>query len=249
MTPAPKAIIVGASSGIGRALAVRLSQAGYRLGITARRTELLQELRSELPGETIARHMDLHDIDASVYELKDLISHMGGVDLIILNAGINRGNEALDFKPENETLIVNAQAFMALACAAIESFKLEGRGHLVGISSIAGLRGSPKCPAYSATKAFVSNYLEALRYNLAGTPIAVTDIRPGFVETAMISRKESFWVASCELAAEQIYTAIQKRKKVAYITRKWFFVALLYKLIPGFVLQFLHRQFGSKEKI
>lgn len=246
MSASRRAIIVGASSGIGRALAQVLSNAGYELGLTARRMELLQELRSSLPQPAVVRFMDLKDSDASVHELKDLIAKMGGVDLIVLNSGINRPNEELALAPEMETVDVNVCGFTALACASVEFFKKQGSGHLVGISSLAGLRGSPKCPAYSAGKAYVSNYLEALRFSLTGTGIAVTDIRPGFVDTAMIAgRKSAFWVASPERAAEQIYSAIQRRRAVAYVTRRWFLIACLYRWIPGWLFTRLYRKYKN----
>lgn len=244
MSAPRKAIIVGASSGIGRALAQVLSFAGYELGLTARRTELLQELRAQLPNPAVVRFMDLKDSDAAVLELKDLLEKMDGVDLVVLNSGINRPNETLEPAPELETLDVNARGFTALACAAAEYFKSRGKGHLVGISSIAGLRGSPKCPAYSASKAYVSNYLEALRFALAGSGISVTDIRPGLVATPMIAgRQSAFWIASPERAAEQIYSAIRRRCAVAYVTRRWFLIACLYRWMPGWLFMRLYRKY------
>lgn len=121
-----------------------------------------------------------------------------------------------------------------MADAAMKYFLKQGSGHLVGVSSIAALRGDSSAPAYSASKAFISNYLEALRSRMIRLkiPIAVTDIKPGFVDTPMAKGDGLFWVASPRKAALQIFDAVKKRRGHAYVTRRWRFVAWLFKLIP-----------------
>ncbi len=114
---------------------------------------------------------------------------------------------------------------------------MECHGHIVGVSSIIALRGSDIVPAYSASKAFMSNYLEGLRKKAFKdkSAITVTDIRPGFVDTEMAKAEQKFWVASPTQAAEQIYSAIQRKKSYAYITRRWILIGWLLKILPNWI--------------
>lgn len=231
-----KAIVVGASSGIGRAVAVELARNGYKVGLASRRIELLKQLQQEIPTPTFIKQMDVSKPEVAMVLLRELIKEMGGMDLIVLNSGINTRNVNFDWEGEIKTINVNISGFVAMANVAIEQFLRQNSGHIVGISSIAALRGSGTCSSYNASKAFVCNYLEGLRHRLRRNNIYVTDIRPGLVDTALI--KESpilFWVATPEGAAEQIFQAIQKKKKVAYVTRRWSIIACLIKLVPDWV--------------
>lgn len=236
--PPPRAVIIGASSGIGRALAVQLAQDGYSLGLTARRLDLLETLQKELPSPAVIQTMDAANPEESVKLLEELIGVLGGMDLIVINAGINKPNPDLLWEYEKEITQINAVGFMALADFSVRYFLEKGSGHLAAVSSIAGLIGSPRSPAYSASKAFMATYMEGLRFKLAQSPIAVTDLRPGFVDTPMIQgAKFRFWMASTEKAALQISRALRKRRKVVYITRRWLLAAWLLKFMPRFVLE------------
>lgn len=110
----------------------------------------------------------------------------------------------------------------------------QGHGHLVAITSVGGLRGEPMAPAYSATKAFQINYMEALRKKAfkSGSHIAVTDIRPGLVDTAMAKGDGLFWVMPVEKVAHQIIDAIRKRKSQAYVTKRWHIIAFINRHLP-----------------
>lgn len=239
---APKAVIIGASSGIGHALARQLSAEGYALGITSRRRDLLDDLRNRLPGPAVIRSMDVACPEEAVSVLQSMIEELGGMDLIVINAGVNLPNPELIWDYEKQTTQINAVGFMALADFSVQYFLKRGRGHVAAVSSIAGLLGSPRSPAYSASKAFMSVYLEGLRFKLAQTAIAVTDLRPGFVDTPMIQgARLKFWMASSEKAAEQISRALRKKKKVAYITKRWLFPALVLRVMPRFFLEVLFR--------
>jgi short-subunit dehydrogenase len=235
-TPARgNAIVVGASSGIGRALALRLARDGWALGLTGRRVALLESLREEIGAGASVQEMDVADAPAAMVRLEGLIARMGGVDLVVLNAGTGSVNPDLAWEREEPAIRVNAHGFAALANVAMRHFLARGRGHLVGVSSMNALRGSRYAPAYSASKAFVSNYLEALWYYVArlGLPIAVTDVQPGFVDTAMTREQtRKFWVATPEAAAGQICEAIRRRKKRAIVTRRWIVVAWLMRALP-----------------
>lgn len=229
------AIVVGASSGIGRALALRLARDGWTLGLTGRRLALLESLREEIGGATQVQEMDVADVPAAMARLEGLIARMGGADLVVLNAGAGSRNPDLAWELEEPAIRVNVHGFAAMANVAMRHFLGRGRGHLVGISSVSALRGNRYAPAYAASKAFVSHYLECLWLYAAHArlPIAVTDIQPGFVDTDLVRGQDRmFWMASPEKAAEQICDAIRRRRKRAVITRRWVVVAWLTRALP-----------------
>lgn len=225
----PNAIIVGASSGIGRALAKELSS-DYDLGLAARRTERLKAVGEDIGGAHVAA-IDVTDDDARE-RFEELVESLGGVDLVVLSAGIGRYNPDLQWGDECDTVDVNVRGFTALATAAIEHFEATDGGHLVGISSVAAEVGSPTLPAYSASKAFVARYLEGLRYRAADADVTVTDVRPGFVDTPMSPESDRFWECSAETAAAQIARAIRKDEDVVYVTRRWWLVSKVLGVLP-----------------
>jgi short-subunit dehydrogenase len=234
-----KAIVIGASSGIGRELAKVLSRNGYAVGVMARRSHLLNELCNEIMGQILVQEIDAADAETAMGILASFIEKMGGIDLIVISAGIGDINDDLTWSLEHATIRTNVTGFAALANVAIHHFIKKGSGHLVCISSIAALRGGRESPAYNASKAFESNYLEGLRQKVRklALPITITDIKPGFVKTAMAKGDGIFWAADADKAAMQIYEAIKRRKSSAYITRRWRLVAWLIKLLPGFVYE------------
>lgn len=228
-----KAIIIGTSSGIGRALAIKLSREGYTVGLTGRSLEKLQELQKEIPGESVIRPIDVRDTREAIHGLGNLIMLMHGLDLLIVNAGVSHMNPSLVWALEEETVKVNVMGFTAMANLAVNYFIQQNSGCLVGISSVAGHRGSGRSPAYNASKAFMSNYMEGLRQKLSTTPIKIVDIRPGFVDTDMIrGRKGLFGVVSPQKAANDIFKAIQKGKRIAYVPSWWAIVMWFFKRIP-----------------
>lgn len=231
-----KVIIVGASSGIGYYLAKVYSQKGYEVGLTARRLEVLEALQKELPNKSFIRKMDVADAEASRNILADLVEDMGGMDILVLNAGI--GDSKPSWQLEQQIIMVNIAGFTALGNWAVKYYAANGGGQIAGISSIASIRGTHIATVYSASKAYISSYMEGLqqRSNRKKQNITVTDIRPGFVATPMTQEnKGMFWVAPPEKAANQIYTAIKNKKRVAYITRRWWIVAQIFKVIPDFL--------------
>ena len=232
-----KAIVIGATSGIGKELAKTLSEQGYVVGITGRRKHLLEQLQTDLPADSFARDFDISNTNHAIQSLQGLIDEMEGVDLIVISAGTGSIDPDLPWNKEKETIEVNVSGFTAMANVSIHHFIKQGYGHLVGISSIAALRGGADAPAYNASKAFVSNYLQGLRYkvNKSDLPISITDVQPGFVDTAMAEGEKMFWVASPQEAAAQIYKAIKSKKNHAYITRRWRIIAWLMKYLPDFI--------------
>jgi short-subunit dehydrogenase len=234
------AVIIGASSGIGEALAHQLNRDGWRLGLLARRLDRLEAMRQTLAPATVVRRMDVTHDDAAAI-LDEVLDELGGVDLIIISAGAGHNNRDLNAKLDVDTVAVNVLGFMKTAQVAVRHFLRRGRGHLVGISSIAALRGNGAGAAYAASKAFQSVYLDGLRdlVRQSGLPIAVTEVQPGFVDTAMMKPERPLprmvgWllVSSPAVAAQQILSAVRKRAKHAYITRRYALVAFVLKRLP-----------------
>ncbi|MBL0342760.1 MAG: SDR family NAD(P)-dependent oxidoreductase [Bacteroidetes bacterium] len=229
-----KAILIGATSGIGNGLAKLLVDHNYKVGLTGRRTALLNELKNEYPNSFFIKTFDVTDRINTVLKLDELTAELGGLDLLIICSGTGDINEKLDFEIESRTINTNVLGFTSSANWAFNYFEKQKFGHLVAISSIGGLRGSRQSPAYNATKAFQINYLEGLRQKAAKLkePIFVTDIRPGLVDTAMAKGEGLFWIMPVEKAVRQIYKAIVRKKRVAYVTKRWRLIAEILKRIP-----------------
>ncbi len=232
-----RAIIIGATSGIGKELAKVFLKNGYTVGLAGRRIHLLNDLDIDNPKHTFIRQIDLSLINEAMDKLKELIQEMKGVDIVVISSGVGFINKELQWLKEKETIDVNVTGFVGMATVAMQHFLQNGSGHLVGISSIGAIRGDGDSPSYNASKAFISNYMEGLRKKISklALPITVTDIQPGFVDTEMAKGEGLFWVASPQKAAEQIYTVIEKKKKHAYITKRWRVIGWLMKIMPEFI--------------
>lgn len=232
-----KAIIIGATSGIGKALAKTLINDNYNVGITGRRTELLNELKAENTEKYYIQTLDVADTERAIEAIEKLVEELGGLDLLIISSGTGDINKTLDFQIEKRTIDVNVTGFTSIADWTFNFFEKQKYGHLVVISSVAGLRGEWQAPSYNATKAYQINYAEALRKKAkkVKSQIFVTDIRPGFVNTDMAKGEGLFWVANVDKAVKQIYSAIRRKKRVAYITKRWCFVAMILKRLPNFI--------------
>lgn len=231
---AKKAIIIGASSGIGRALVVELVNKSWQVGAAARRIDRLEALADEFPGEVVAKQMDVCQTAEALEAQEKLIGEMGGeIDLIIINAGVGEVNPELDLSEDLAMIDTNARAFAVLSAAAYKYFESQSHGHLVGITSIASERAGPGI-AYNASKAFAAQYLEGLRMRAIGrkTNVHVADVRPGYVDTDMIDKQRAFWVAPVEKAARQIVRAIENRKRVVYVTKRWRLISWLFRVLP-----------------
>ncbi|MFC8149230.1 SDR family NAD(P)-dependent oxidoreductase [Bacillus paralicheniformis] len=229
-----KAMIIGASSGIGKALAKQLSAGGVEVGLAARRYELLAKLRDELPGPSYIKKIDTADSERSPILLRELLDEMNWADAVFICSGVGYLESEMDWSKEKETIDVNVTGFVSCSNVLMEHFIKNGRGHLVGISSIAALRGNGGAVTYAASKAFVSNYLKGLRQKvkkLGYDEIVVTEIQPGFVDTAL-AKGDQFWTASPEKAAAQIISAVQKKKTHAYITKRWRLISWILKCLP-----------------
>ena len=232
-------IIIGATSGIGYALAEAYLQAGWKVGATGRRLEALEPLRASAPDRAFIQRHDTTAPD-SIATLESLVAEMGGADVVVYNSGVGIYNKNIDWEPEETTIAVNVTGFTEVATWAYRYFRQRGGGQFVGVSSVASLRGGRTAPAYNASKAFISNYMEGLRQKARHhkLPFYVTDIRPGFVDTPMTQQnKNMFWVATPERAAQQIMSAIGRKARVAYITHRWVLYAWLCRWTPRWLYE------------
>lgn len=229
-----KAIIIGSSSGIGKELAKILSKENYSVGLVARRSELLFKLQKELPTKSYVKSIDISKQDEAMRKLAELIDEMDGVDLIIITSGIGDLNQELNWNKEKETIDVNVSGVTSMINISLKHFMKKNHGQLVVISSIGCLRGNRGAPAYNASKAFLSNYLEGIRCKVKKDKanITITDIRPGLIDTAMAKGEGLFWLQPLEKASYQIYNKIRQKKNIAYITKRWGIMAFILKHMP-----------------
>ena len=229
-----KAIVFGATSGIGRALAKLLVEDGYQVVITGRREEKLELIYQEDQDAYIKRRHDITNIeDTKVFfdELPELMDH---VDLIVHNSGIAEANYELEWEKDLPTINTNVVGATRIYQLAYNYFKKQGFGHLVSITSVASIRGNRHVPAYHASKAFQASYLESLWMKSKRTKkarINITNIIPRYIDTDIIIG-DTFWMAPIDKATGQIYRAIKKKKRKEYITKRWWAIAILLKIIP-----------------
>ena len=227
-------IIIGATSGIGRALFEKYATNGNRIGIVGRRTHLLDELYQEHPDTTITATADITKQDEIARAIDILYSELKHIDLAIVCSGTGDINASLDYAVERPTIDTNVTGWTFVIDTLYHIFEHQGYGLLVAITSAGGLRGEPMAPAYSASKAYQINYMEALRKKAykSGNHIHITDIRPGLVNTAMAKGEGLFWVMPVEKVASQIITAIHKNKYKVYVTKRWHILAIINKNLP-----------------
>ena len=170
-----------------------------------------------------------------------LCEKLGNIAIAIVCSGIGDLNPSLIYALEHPTIETNVKGWTFVIDMIYHIFEKQGHGHLVAITSIGGLRGEPMAPAYSATKAYQINYMEALRKKAfkSGGHVTVTDIRPGLVDTAMAKGEGLFWVMSVDKVAHQIYAAIRCKKSKAYVTKRWHFIGIINKNLPFFLYRLM----------
>ncbi|PIE82452.1 MAG: short-chain dehydrogenase [Chloroflexi bacterium] len=234
-----RAIVVGASSGIGAALVNKLAQENYTVAALARREEQLTAVCQEIPSAIPYVH-DVTDYNAIPDLFGKITQDIGGLDMIIYVAGIQPPVATDEYNTQKdkamiETNLIGAIAWLNLAAARFERAQ---QGQIVGISSIAGDRGRVGSPVYNASKASLNTYLEALRNRLSKKGVTVTTIKPGFVDTVLLENApKTFWVISPDKAAAAIFAAVQKKRQIAYVPARWAMVGLIVRHIPSFVFR------------
>ena len=234
-----KAIIIGASSGIGRGISLELLKKDYKIGISARREERLNEIKKVNPENVIVKVFD-SSTEKNDILLDYFINKLDGVELIIYCSGIGILNKELDYNIEKKVNNLNVSGFTQVINHAYNYFVKEGSGHIVNISSIASEIGNGIAPSYNASKAYQANYLQGLRFKSIKIklPIFLTDVRPGFVDTEILmgNKDKLPWVAPLEKACKQIVAGIDRKSKVLYITRRWKIISFLIKTLPESIL-------------
>ncbi len=235
------AVITGASAGIGQALATQLARRGYHLALAARRVESLQALAASIKAShpelrVEVRALDVTDLDAVQATIAELAKTMGGLDLVVANAGIGESAPIGSgrFAHDVRLMQTNVLGAMATIDAAVAIFKKQKRGQVVAISSVAAFRGLPGAGAYSASKAAIATYTEALRAELHKSPIVVTTLFPGFIDTAINQRmKKRPFLITVEKGAEVMADLIERGVQTSTVpVMPWTVVGKLMKMMP-----------------
>ena len=224
-----RAIVIGASSGIGQEVAKLLMKEGWTVGVAARREDRLKAL-----GAADMEPIDVTKDDATEH-LQALISRLGGMDLFFYASGIGKQNRKLEEDIELATMQTNGLGFTRMIGEAYRYFAKQGHGHIAAITSIAGTKGLGPSPSYSATKAMQNVYLQALEQQAKsrGLNIRFTDIRPGFVDTALLSGDFHYpMMLKPEKVAKEIITAINHRQHIRVIDWKYRLLTAFWRRIP-----------------
>ena len=232
-----KVIIIGATSGIGREVALIYIAQGWKVGVAGRREAELESLRAEYPEQVYAQTLDVTQEDAPE-KLHALIEQVGGMDVFLLSSGIGKQNPTLETGLELATAATNVEGFIRMTNAAFHYFEQQGYGHLAVISSIAGTKGLGAAPAYSATKGFQNIYMDALDQlaRMKKLNIQFTDIRPGFVATPLLNNQKKYpMLMEAPIVALDIVSAIEKKKRVAIIDWKFRLLVGFWRLIPKWI--------------
>lgn len=233
-----RAIIIGATSGIGQEVAKLLIAEGWNIGIAGRREAELQKFKAQFPDKVEYEVIDICLPEATA-QLDKLISKMGGMDLYFHSSGYGSQNLTLEEEIEIKTAMTNAIGFTRMIGAAYRHFRdrNNGKGHIAAISSVAGTKGLGAAPSYSATKRMQSTYIQALaqQSRINGEGIRFTDIRPGFVATDFLGGDNYPLLMRKETVAKEILKAIQKKKRKTVIDGRYKIIVLFWRMIPDWI--------------
>jgi NADP-dependent 3-hydroxy acid dehydrogenase YdfG len=231
------AIVMGASSGMGQKVSRLLLAEGWRVGVAARRTDVLKELAEAFPGRVEVMQIDVMEEDAS-HRLLELIRRLGDIDLYFHASGIGKQNMVLDEGVEHQTVMTNAVGFTRMVDTVYTYMADHQGGHIAVISSIAGTKGLGVAPSYSATKAFQNTYIQALEQQaqMRKLPIRFTDIRPGFVDTPLLGDGKKYpLLMDADKVVKEILQAIRQQKHVRIIDWRYRLLVPLWRMIPNWL--------------
>jgi short-subunit dehydrogenase len=253
VSPAQTVFITGASSGIGESLARHYAARGARLGLVARRGEILESLARSLPGEHRCYALDVSDAAALQDAAEDFVAAAGVPDIVIANAGISVGTlagEADDLAALRRVLEVNVLGIAHTLQPFVTPMRQRGSGRLVGIASVAGIRGLPGAGAYSASKAAAIALLESMRVELRGSGVRVVTIAPGYIETPMtaVNTYPMPFILPVDAAVARMVKAIDRGSSYAVVPWQMAVVAKLLRLLPDTVFDFLFAHAGRKPR-
>lgn len=240
MNHSKKIIIVGASSGIGAALAELLLKQGHRVALVARREQKLHQVAQAQSENAIIYSHDVAETSQAASVFQQAVDEMGGLDEIYFCAGIMPAVEIDEYNTNKDSQIMQINTLGAIAWLnpAADYFQKQGFGKIIGISSVAGDRGRVGNPVYNTSKAALTTYLEAIRNRLNKKGVSVTTIKPGFIDTEMTRGLTGlFWLISAEKAAQIILQATAKNKSTVYVPYRWQFVMLIIRHIPSFIFK------------
>lgn len=232
-----RAIIIGATSGIGQEVAKRLLQEGWKIGIAGRRQTALESLQRTAPQQIEIETLDVTEEEAAD-KLQQLIAKVGGMDLFLLSSGIGFQNMKLDMDIELNTTRTNVVGFTRMVDTAFAYFKENGGGHLAVISSIAGTKGLGVAPAYSATKRYQNTYIDALEQlsRMQNLKIRFTDIRPGFVATDLLNDGKRYpMLMKADKVGKQIVSALKREQRVVVIDWRYRILVFFWQMIPRWI--------------
>lgn len=229
-------VIIGATSGIGQEVAKYFVRQGWKVGVAGRRLSALEEFRSFNPSQIEIQQLDVTSEDAPE-KLHELIDKLGGMDLFLQSSGVGSQNMSLNPEIEINTAKTNVEGFIRMIITAFNYFRQQGGGHLAVISSIAGTKGLGAAPAYSATKRFQNTYIDALAQlsRMEHLNIRFTDIRPGFVATALLKDGNYPMLMKPDYAAKRIVKALKQKKRIAIIDWKYAILVFFWRMIPGWI--------------
>jgi short-subunit dehydrogenase len=249
-------LITGASSGIGRGLALELARRGAKLGLVARRHELLQEIAAEISSanknaEVLLLPADVNDADALRKAGQELSLRFGRIDVLIANAGTGVTNPSDEFDAAQFSSVINVNVIgVANSVAAVLPEMISSAsGHLVVISSLAAYRGLPKSAAYCASKAAASAMFESFRLDLEPRGINVTIIHPGFIRTPLTAGRKAHlpWLMDVDVAVAKILRAIEKRKKSYAFPWQLATIVRAGMIMPTFMYDWISRRNSFRE--
>jgi short-subunit dehydrogenase len=248
-----KVFVTGASSGIGAALAAHYAARGAQLGLVARRAEVLAEIARGLPGHPAMYAADVADSRAMNEAARDFMQRFGVPDIVIANAGISVGTlteYAEDVAAFERVLRTNVVGLAATFQPFVAPMRQVGRGRLVGIASVAGMRGIPGAGAYSASKAAAITYLEALRVELKPSGVRVVTVCPGYVATPLtaVNKYRMPFILPADVAARRIGRVIDAGRSYAVVPWQMALVARAMKLLPNPIYDRLFKRAGRKPR-
>lgn len=251
--PARAVFITGASSGIGAALARHYAAQGATLGLAARRPDALQALVATLPGQHHLYPLDVTDAAALATAGSDFMARLGAPDIVIANAGISVGTltqEASDNEAFRRVMETNVLGMVYTFQPFIAAMAQRGSGRLVGIASVAGIRGLPGAGAYSASKSAAITYLESLRVELRASGVKVVTIAPGYIRTPMTDANDYAmpFMLEADEAARRFAKAVEAGKSYTVIPWQMGIVAKLMRLLPNCVFDRLAAKAGRKPR-